>query len=63
MNLNEIHDEIMTRSSGNACCYSAENLLLLCPFSKMLKISKKYFTSCFVYAYNIVSCIEGKNMN
>jgi hypothetical protein len=38
-NQNDIHDEIKSRlKSGNACCYSVQNLLSLCLISKNLKI-------------------------
>jgi hypothetical protein len=38
-NQNYIHDEIKSRlNSGNACCYSVQNLLSSCLVSKSLKI-------------------------
>jgi hypothetical protein len=38
-NQNDIHDEIKSKlNSGNACCYSVQNLFSSCLISKNLKI-------------------------
>jgi hypothetical protein len=62
-NQNDIRDEIKSRlNSGNACCYSVQNLLssrLLSENLKIKKIRNCNFASCAVWMQNLISHFGG----